>query len=151
MNKTHIVVHHSASADHPILSNVGAIRDFHVKVNGWRDIGYNFIVDRIQNRPEVVVGRMLTETGAHTLELHLNTVGIGVCVVGDYDAVTPPQDALDALRRLCKSLMEQFSIPVENVLGHREAQAAGGVPIAERKTCPGRLFDMDAFRASLAG
>lgn len=149
--KTHIVIHHSATADSSVLSNVGAIRDYHVNTNKWRDIGYHFILDRMgpAGRVEVVIGRLADEEGAHTLELGMNRVGLGICCVGNYDAVTPPEDLLAALRRLCRFLMGAHGIPAENVIGHREAQAAGGVPVAGRKSCPGRLFDMDAFRASL--
>ena len=147
--KTHIVVHHSATADSSTLSNVGAIRDYHVNVNKWRDVGYHFLLDRMSGRVETVIGRLPDEEGAHTLELGLNRLGFGICCVGNYDVVTPPEDLMAALRRLCLYLMRTYQIPPENVLGHREAQAAGGVPVAGRKSCPGRLFDMDAFRASL--
>lgn len=149
LKKTHIVVHHSASADHPTHLNFQAIRDYHVNVNGWRDIGYNFVLDRINGRVEILVGRLLTDMGAHTREMNLNNVGIGICLIGDYDKSSPSEDAVALLLNLCRSLMTQFHIPPECVIGHREAQAAGGVPIAERKTCPGSMFDMDWFRAKL--
>lgn len=146
--KTHIVIHHSQTADDKMLSNVGAIRKHHVEVNGWRAIGYNWLLDRMAGRVEVVMGRLPDEDGAHA-EPHFNRVGIGVCCVGNYDVVTPPEDLLLELRRLVTYLMRANNIPVENVIGHREAQAIDGKPMAERKSCPGRLFDMDAFRASL--
>lgn len=146
VKKTHIVIHHSASADHPTHLNFQAIRDYHVNVNKWKDVGYNFVIDRINGRPEVFVGRTLTEDGAHTKELSLNKVGIGICVIGNYDNETPPEDAMEVLARVCRSMMAQFEIPIENVIGHWEAQAMGGVLIADRKTCPGLKFSMDDFR-----
>ena len=149
IKKSHVVIHHSASADHPTHTNFQAIRDYHVKINKWRDVGYNFVLDRINGRPEVFVGRTMTEDGAHTKELGLNNVGIGICLIGNYDVEEPQMDALELLARICRSLMEQFGIPPENVLGHWEAQAMGGVPIAERKTCPGIKFNMDDFRKRL--
>jgi hypothetical protein len=149
VNKTHIIIHHSASADHPTHVNFQAIRDYHVNINKWRDVGYNFVIDRINGRPEVFVGRMLTEDGAHTVELSLNKVGVGICLVGNFDQDQPSSDSLELMARLCKSMMEQFCIPPENVLGHWEAQAMGGVPIAKRKTCPGLKFSMDEFRKRL--
>ena len=143
------MIHQSVSPDHATLGDVQTLRDWHVRVNGWRDVGYNKILDRIGARPEMVLGRPLTEDGAHTRELHLNRVGIGYCVIGNFDIAPPPEDSLALLRRHVLSDMLQYGIPVENVIGHGEAQAAGGVPIAERKTCPGLKFDMEAFRASL--
>lgn len=149
IKKSHVVIHHSASADHPTHINFQAIRDYHVKINKWRDVGYNFVLDRLNGRPEVFVGRTMTEDGAHTKELGLNKVGIGICLIGNYDVEEPHTDALELLARICRSLMEQFGIPPENVIGHWEAQAMGGVPIAERKTCPGIKFNMDDFRKRL--
>lgn len=149
--KTHIVVHHSATADSTTLPNVGAIREYHINTNKWRDIGYHWVLDRMgaAGRVEVVMGRLPDEDGAHAPELGMNRVGFGICCVGNYDVTAPPDDLLAALRRFCLYLMRTYNIPVENVIGHREVQAAGGVPLAGRKTCPGRLWDMDAFRASL--
>ncbi len=149
IKKTHIVIHHSASADHPTHVNFQAIRDYHVKVNGWRDVGYNFVLDRINGRVEVLVGRTLTEDGAHTIEMSLNKVGVGICLIGDFDKEVPPNDSLELLARICRSLMDQFGIPQENVIGHWEAQAMGGVQVAHRKTCPGLNFIMDDFRKRL--
>jgi hypothetical protein len=149
MTKTHVIIHHSISADHPSLGNIGAIRDWHVNVNKWRDCGYHYVVEYLSGRPEVILGRMADEDGAHCLELGMNRVGIGICVVGDYDKQAPAEDTLTVLRRLCLSLMRVHGIPVENVWGHREAQAKGGVPIAQRKTCPGKAFCMESFRESL--
>lgn len=149
MRKTHIVIHHSASADHPTFLNFQAIRDYHVNVNGWRDIGYNFVLDRINGRVETLIGRLLTDIGAHTKEMNLNNAGIGICLIGDYDKVAPPPDAMQKLVDLCRSLMVQFEILPPAVIGHREAQAMGGVPAPERKSCPGLQFDMAAFRQRL--
>ncbi len=147
--KSYIVIHHSVSADNPVLSNIGAIRDWHVKVNGWRDIGYHWVLEQMNGRWEVVMGRLPDEKGAHTKELDLNETGYGICVVGNYDVEVPTEGLLTALRRLCIYLMRKDHIPVYRVIGHWEAQAMGGVPVAERKTCPGRLFHMDKFRESL--
>jgi hypothetical protein len=39
--------------------------------------------------------------------------------------------------------MKVFDIPIQNVLGHREANAISGLPY---KTCPGAQVNMDKFR-----
>ncbi|MBL8022989.1 MAG: N-acetylmuramoyl-L-alanine amidase [Elusimicrobia bacterium] len=147
--KKYIILHHSVSADHPTLSNVGAIRNYHVNVNGWVDVGYHFLLDRINGHLEIVCGRMLDERGAHCKELDFNASGIGICVIGNFDQEPPPLDTLATLRHLCRSLMNQNIITADRVLGHREAQAMGGVPVEQRKSCPGKAWDMGAFRDSL--
>jgi len=52
-------------------------------------------------------------------------------------------------RLLVLKLMSVYNIDRKNVLGHREAQGIGGVPLGARKTCPGIEFDLYAFRAGL--
>ncbi len=84
---------------------------------------------------------MLNEKGAHCPESGMNSKSIGICVVGNYDLEPPPGDRLALLRRLVLSLMDVFSIPVENVKGHRDYHSA--------KNCPGIKFDLDVFRKSL--
>lgn len=147
--KKYIILHHSVSGDHPTLPNVGAIRDYHVKVNGWVDVGYHFLLDRINGHMEIVCGRMLDERGAHCKEMDFNESGIGICVIGNFDQEPPPLDTMATLRHLCRSLMGQFGIKAVDVIGHREAQALGCIPVEKRKTCPGKSFDMDLFRDSL--
>jgi hypothetical protein len=47
------------------------------------------------------------------------------------------------LNKLCRDIMARYNISVNNILGHRETGA--------NKTCPGKNFDMDAFRKRLGG
>ena len=173
--KTHIVIHHSATADGSVF-NWGAIRRYHTsfRIDGvivtrdeferrkaeglgvrfeapWRDIGYHFGLELVGTAWEVIFGRMPEDTGAHCPELLMNQVGIGICVVGNFDAGAPGDDVVGKLAVLVKWLMQMYRIPAKNVWGHREAQAAGGVAPEHRKTCPGAKFDMEAFRKILEG
>jgi hypothetical protein len=147
--KTHIIIHHSVSADNPVLLNLEAIRDWHVKVNGWRDIGYSHVIEQISNKWEVLYGRLPTNELAHEPCLSLNKVGYGICCIGNFDVTVPTPEMLSKLRLLCWELMRTDGINSANVWGHGEAQAAGGYPPEQRKTCPGKLFDLNAFRQSL--
>jgi N-acetyl-anhydromuramyl-L-alanine amidase AmpD len=49
-------------------------------------------------------------------------------------------------------LMNLYDIPVENILGHREVGKLAGHDwrLGQFKTCPGKGFDMDKFRARYA-
>ena len=60
--KKHIILHHGVGADH-LPSNVGAIPELSVNVNGWVDVGYHFLLDRINGHGEIVCGRMLDRRG----------------------------------------------------------------------------------------
>jgi N-acetylmuramoyl-L-alanine amidase len=83
-------VHHTADpeeSDYTSAEVPGIIRgiyDFHTLVNGWADIGYNFLVDRFGRVFEGRWGGMDKPViGAHTLGF--NTDSVGIAVLGDYE------------------------------------------------------------------
>lgn len=71
-----IIVHCSATPRHKDFS-AEDIRDWHVKGNGWDDIGYHFVI-RLSGSIEY--GRMVDKYGAHVRGENLDS--IGVCYVG---------------------------------------------------------------------
>ncbi len=150
MNKQFIVIHHSLTKDSGTVS-WGAIRDDHLK-KGWRKIGYQFGVELVGDFHEILVGRFTNETGAHTREMGMNRIGIGICVVGNFDVEIPSQQILSRLRSLVLWQMDEHEIPVQNVIGHRDAGMMAGYnwKWGEYKSCPGKLFNMSSFRDSLA-
>jgi uncharacterized protein with LGFP repeats len=69
---------------------VRAIELYHVKGNGWNDIGYNFLVDKYGQIFEGRYGGMTRAViGAHSQGF--NTGSVGVAVIGDYTStgITP--------------------------------------------------------------
>jgi len=74
-----IIVHCTATPEGKDFT-VQQIRDWHVKGNGWRDIGYHFVVYR---NGDVMPGRPIAQPGAHCAG-H-NAHSIGVCYVGGCD------------------------------------------------------------------
>ena len=147
MNKTHVVIHHSATADSGTVS-WNAIRRYH-KSLGWRDIGYHLGIELItdgagQSHYEALLGRPILDDGAHCYQWGMNKVGLGVVFVGDYDAAPPPEEMLLFAAPHVKSIMDVFNIPANRhyVLGHREFAP---------KTCPGKHFDLDKFARMLRG
>ncbi|MFE6055666.1 peptidoglycan recognition protein [Kitasatospora sp. NPDC056446] len=95
-----VFVHHTATAtdyacgDAPRV--IRAIYQYHVKTSGWRDIGYNFLVDRCGTVYEGRAGGVeLPVHGAHTLGF--NTDSAGVAAIGTYVGDQPPQPLLDGL------------------------------------------------------
>ena len=71
-----IIVHCSATPRHKDFS-AEDIRDWHVKGNGWDDIGYHFVI-RLDGSIEY--GRMVDKYGAH-VKSH-NYDSIGICYIG---------------------------------------------------------------------
>jgi hypothetical protein len=97
------VVHHTAgrngysAAESPAI--VRAIELYHVKGNGWNDIGYNFLVDRFGTVFEGRYGGLdRNVVGAHAEGF--NTGSVGVAVVGEYSSLAVPEKARDSLARL---------------------------------------------------
>lgn len=96
-------VHHTADsneytcADSP--SVLRSIYRYHVKTNGWSDIGYNFLVDRCGTVFEGRAGGVDKPVkGAHTLGF--NTDSAGVAAMGTYTDTAPPAEMLDSLSRV---------------------------------------------------
>jgi len=80
---THLIVHHSASANvaNDWRAVVLSFWNFHVNTNGWADIGYNLLIDPNGTLYE---GRGGGEnvTGAHFCGKNGGTMGI--CMIGTY-------------------------------------------------------------------
>tara|TARA_Y100000022_G_scaffold197622_1_gene206477 strand:+ start:57 stop:734 length:678 start_codon:yes stop_codon:yes gene_type:complete len=96
----------------------------------WRMIGYHYIVSR---GGEVVVGRPLGTSGAHTKGMNDT---IGICLIGGFgsdaddlatDHFTPLQ--LAAAYELIRKLQSQYNIKNEDVIGHNR--------VTNGKACPG--------------
>lgn len=126
-----IIIHHSATKDSGTVS-WGAIRRFHINECKWGDIGYNFGIELVQDvvasQYEILIGRSLIIPGAHTTGHNANSIGI--CMVGDFDAVSPPKEQLEKLKFLIKELKALFPL-ISKISFHRDYAT---------KTCPGKLF-----------
>lgn len=150
----HTAAHGANGRDYD--TTVDQIRQWH-KDRGWKDIGYHFVIRKdgtIQRGRKLDDDSVLEpdEIGAHVYGLNSQSVGICFSGHGDISPHTPEQRV--AGLKLTKKLMEQFGVPVENVIGHREINKLvdrGLFPKEYRtsKTCPGRLVDMDEVREQL--
>lgn len=138
--RRYIVLHHSQTEDGKTVSWDDIYR-FHTEVRGWRDIGYHFGIELVESRYQVLVGRMMSEKGAHCVEGLMNRYSLGVCLVGNFDLAPPPVAQSNLAVRFVASLCTVFNIPVSHVMGHREAGSS--------KTCPGEKFNLDRFRAGV--
>ena len=97
------VVHHTAGSNsyrpEDSAAIVRGIALYHVKANGWDDIGYNFLVDRYGQVFEGRSGGMERNViGAHTEGF--NTGSVGVAVIGTYSSRAPTRAAERALGAL---------------------------------------------------
>ena len=138
----HIVIHHSFTKDGALLDDFTAIKNYHVNVNGWQNIGYHFVIEFDKGQLHVKQGRRLNTQGAHTKEGHMNKRGIGVCVVKNGDSEAYTNAEYNALLSLIETLrLEYPAIVMENVKPHSF--------FSPYKTCPGHKFDWSAFMVKL--
>jgi hypothetical protein len=98
-----VFVHHTDTATSAPCSEsariVRGIYAYHVRVNGWNDIGYNFLVDKCGTVFEGRYGGMTKPViGAQTGGF--NTGSSGIAVIGTYTSARPPHAAVQALERL---------------------------------------------------
>lgn len=134
-----ICIHHSLTADGS-HRDADAIRRYHVETNGWNDIGYHYLVERVGGKIRIVEGRPAEFQGAHCPPL--NATHLGVCIVGNYDLQAPDEEMLQALQSLCQQLMERHHIPMRGIAYHCDYS---------HKTCPGSKFPKTGFLLALAG
>ena len=111
-------------------TTVEAVRNYHVKHNGWKDIGYHYL---IYLDGSIHQGRPIDQSGAHTK--NHNSTTIGVCYVGGLDANKKPKDTrtpqqVEALHKLVEALKVCFPT-IKKVSGHY---------MYDNKACP--CFDV---------
>ncbi len=97
------LVHHTAGANAYTAAQsaaiVRAIQTYHVKGNGWNDVGYNFLVDKYGQVFEGRYGGVERNVvGAHAEGF--NTGSVGVAVLGGYGTTRPTAKALEAVAAL---------------------------------------------------
>jgi hypothetical protein len=96
-------VHHTAGANSYTEGDVPAIIRsiyvYHVTGRGWRDIGYNFLIDKFGRIWEGRYGGMTRAVvGAHTLGY--NSYAFGAAVLGTYSSKSPEPEVLGAYEDL---------------------------------------------------
>ncbi|MFD3821955.1 N-acetylmuramoyl-L-alanine amidase [Streptomyces sp. NPDC058625] len=96
-------VHHSASGNNYTCAQapsvIRGIYRYHTESMGWRDVGYNFLVDKCGKIYEGRAGGVANPVlGAHTLGFNSSTMG--VAVLGTFDTTDPPAAAVTGVAQL---------------------------------------------------
>lgn len=113
------------------------IRRWHVKDNGWDDIGYHYV---IRKSGAIERGRDIAMKGAHCPAF--NATSIAICLVGGVDDHNQPAcnyttDQYASLKTLILGLRAEYPT-INAVLGHNDAPH-------ETKACPS--FDVKKWVA----
>jgi N-acetylmuramoyl-L-alanine amidase-like protein len=150
------LVHHTAGSNSYTASQSAAIvrgiEVYHVKGNGWNDIGYNFLIDKYGQVFEGRYGGVDKNViGAHAEGF--NTGSFGVAMLGTYGSAAPPAVARTALADLLAWRLDVAHVdPLSSLtwVSGGNARYASGVPVLLRAvsghrdtgftTCPGAAF-----------
>ncbi|MDK2801083.1 MAG: N-acetylmuramoyl-L-alanine amidase [Clostridiales bacterium] len=135
-NPKKIIIHHSATADGLMLKDFDSIRNYHINVNKWRDIGYHWVIESVNNQYKIIKGRDEKDNGAHCIGQ--NTQSIGICVVGNFNETEPLEAQLQVLVRLIKDIYSRY----------------GELPVYRHKdfyntSCPGDKFSIQKVKDML--
>jgi len=96
------------------------------------------MIELVRDRYEIIIGRLWNENGAHCKQNNMNSRSLGICFIGNYDNDPLPVAMLACGLKLVMALRQTFEIPAAKVFGHTE--------LAPWKTCPGKRFNIEAFR-----
>ncbi|MFF2211465.1 N-acetylmuramoyl-L-alanine amidase [Streptomyces antibioticus] len=108
-----VVVHHTAeSNDYTCAQAPAVVRGiyaYHVRQLGWKDLGYNFLVDKCGTVYEGRKGGVDRPVmGAHAYGFNAETAGISI--LGTYTDVTPSQAALASVARIAAWKLGQYGV-----------------------------------------
>jgi hypothetical protein len=123
----YIVLHHTAGPAGQTVEDIDAEH----KAQGWAGVGYHRLV---YNNGTIHEGRPDDVMGAQAKGL--NAWSIGVCAVGTFTSLLPPDVQYKALVNCLAVECERWNIPVENIIGHRDVAGIANDP-ADATSCPG--------------
>mgnify|MGYP003138665795 FL=1 len=118
MGSTDYIVIHCSYTKPNMDIGLREIRDWHVNDNGWRDVGYHYIIRR---NGEVELGRNVKDTGAHAAGYNHKSIGIAL-VGGMADDNSTEDNFTDKQWTTLLDLVKQKLIdyPDAKVIGHNE-------------------------------
>lgn len=139
-------VHHTVNANNYSKSQVPAlirgIYAYHVQSRGWRDIGYNFLVDRFGRIWEGRYGGVARPViGAHTSGF--NDVGFAMSAIGNFETTKPSSAVINAYAKLMAWKLSLHNIKAAQtgvtIKGKRMGRINGHRDVGAT-ACPGRYL-----------
>ncbi|MCX5587041.1 N-acetylmuramoyl-L-alanine amidase [Streptomyces erythrochromogenes] len=111
-----LFVHHTAAAaPYECTDSAAIVRGlhvYHVKTNGWRDLGYNFLVDKCGTLFEGRQGGVDQPVmGAHTYGF--NSESTSVAVLGDHTTAGASPEALEGISKMAAYKLGQYDADMD--------------------------------------
>jgi N-acetylmuramoyl-L-alanine amidase len=86
----YLIIHHSATPRD--TTTFEAIRNYHIKQNGFWEIGYHYFID---GRGKLYDGRPKNYIGAHCVADNMNYKSLGICLAGNFTEEKPTSEQLN--------------------------------------------------------
>jgi N-acetyl-anhydromuramyl-L-alanine amidase AmpD len=139
-----IVLHHSASDAGSVESIDAAHRARHdSQGHPWRGIGYHFVIGNGHGMSDGEIRPTFRWTeqaaGAHAGVREFNELGIGICLIGNFENAPPTAAQIAATRSLVAALSTRYGIAEREILTHGDLKATA---------CPGRFFSREIVIAT---
>lgn len=140
-----VVMHHTAGSNtYTKAESAGIVRSYqtyHVKGQGWCDIGYNFLVDRFGQIFEGRKGGMTNQVrAAHSGVDAVNQYATGVSMMGHFDYVRPSAAMQSAVVKLVGWRLKYFGANPKGTYsaGGRTYKVINGHRDVKSTACPGK-------------
>tara|TARA_B100000035_G_scaffold314505_1_gene330999 strand:- start:4070 stop:4801 length:732 start_codon:yes stop_codon:yes gene_type:complete len=131
-----IVVHHSATE----RGNASMFDQSHRQRGMQNGLAYHFVIgngtDSKDGQIEMGSRWMKQLHGGHVKNTYINEVGIGICLVGNFEKTKPSQAQLKSLIALIDWLQGYILDKRLKFAGHKDI---------EKNLCPGKHFPLKAF------
>jgi len=137
----HIVLHHTASNG----GSVESIHEGHLG-KGWLGIGYHFVIGNGNGMSDGAIEPTFRWReqmhGAHAGIKEYNELGVGICLVGNFQNSHPTEAQLASVKRLVRTLSLEYSIPSSRIVGHCDVKSTA---------CPGTNFPLAEVKSMASG
>ncbi len=136
----YVVLHHSATDE----GNANNFDKYHRDEKKWEHgLAYHFVIGNGNGsgNGEIEVGDRWKKQlhGAHTANMDLNRISIGICLVGNFEANNEPtNNQLESLVSLVSYFSEKYHIPKSRIVRHSQVLQKG-------TACPGKNFPYKQF------
>ena len=97
---------------------------------------YHFLIG---HTGKVFNGQPLTQAAWHATNFQVNLHSIAICFLGNFERIEMPIEQFNAGVKLIKDLIEQYDIPLKNILRHRDI-ISDITHHANSTLCPGKYF-----------
>ena len=130
-----IILHHSATEG----GNAHNFDEYHRETKKWEHgLAYHFVIGngKGSKEGEIEIGSRWKEQihGAHTSNMDLNRISIGICLVGNFeDGNKPTYNQFESLAVLVNYLSKRYNIPESNIIKHNQVRR-------KHTACPGKNF-----------